>query len=64
MRRVVIGVLTRNTAAVLLQYHFLPEGTIIHPYVGVGLNYTRLTSVKLNAAPMPSPVRQAARRFP
>lgn len=50
MRRVVIGVLTRNTAAALLQYHFLPEGTI-HPYVGVGLNYTRLTSVKLNAAP-------------
>jgi outer membrane protein W len=63
MRRVVIEVLTRNTAPELLQYHFLPEGTI-HPYVGVGLNYTRLTSVKLNAAPMPSPVRQAARRFP
>lgn len=39
------------------------KGTI-HPYVGVGLNYTRHTSVKLNAAPMLSPVRQVTRGFP
>jgi outer membrane protein len=45
-----IGTVTHLPPTLTLQYHFLPEGTI-RPYVGLGLNYTRLTSVKLNAAP-------------
>lgn len=45
-----IGTVTHLPPTLTLQYHFLPEGTI-RPYVGIGLNYTRLTSVKLNAAP-------------
>jgi outer membrane protein len=31
-----------------LQYHFLPDGTF-RPYVGVGVNYTRISNVSLNA---------------
>lgn len=30
-----------------LQYHFMPEGSF-RPYVGAGINYTRLTSVNLS----------------
>lgn len=45
-----IGSVTHLPPTLTLQYHFLPEGSI-RPYAGVGLNYTRLTSVKLNAAP-------------
>jgi outer membrane protein len=30
----------------LLQYHFLPEGQF-RPYAGVGINYTRFSSVNL-----------------
>jgi len=45
-----IGSVTHLPPTLTLQYHFLPEGPV-RPYVGVGLNYTRLTSVKLNAAP-------------
>lgn len=45
-----IGSVTHLPPTLTLQYHFLPEGAI-RPYAGVGLNYTRLTSVKLNAEP-------------
>ncbi len=45
-----IGSVTHLPPTLTLQYHFLPGGSV-RPYAGVGLNYTRLTSVKLNAAP-------------
>lgn len=45
-----IGSVKHLPPTLTLQYHFLPEGTI-RPYVGVGLNYTRFMSVKINAAP-------------
>ena len=31
----------------MLQYHFIPNGTI-RPYAGVGLNYTRISGVNLH----------------
>ena len=33
--------------SLLLQWHFLPEGTI-RPYVGAGINYTHISRVKLS----------------
>lgn len=45
-----IGSLKHLPPTLTLQYHFLPEGTI-RPYAGIGINYTRFSSVKLNAAP-------------
>jgi outer membrane protein len=30
--------------SLLLQYHFLPEATV-RPYVGAGINYTRISNV-------------------
>src|SRR5713101_3285173 len=45
-----IGSVEHLPPTLMLQYHFLPEDTI-RPYAGVGVNYTRFSSVKLNAAP-------------
>lgn len=36
----------------MLQWHFMPEAQV-RPYAGIGVNYTRLSSVKLN---VPAPV--------
>ena len=45
-----IGEIKHLPPTLTLQYHFLPEGTI-RPYVGAGINYTRFSGVKINAAP-------------
>lgn len=41
-----IGSFKHLPPTLMLQYHFLPEGTF-RPYAGVGLNYTRISSVNL-----------------
>ena len=41
-----IGTFKHLPPTLMLQYHFLPEATV-RPYVGAGLNYTRISSVKL-----------------
>lgn len=41
-----IGSFKHLPPTLMLQYHFLPEGTF-RPYAGVGLNYTRISSVHL-----------------
>lgn len=43
-----IGTLKHLPPVLTLQYHFMPEGTI-RPYVGIGINYTRFSSIKINA---------------
>lgn len=43
-----IGTVKHLPPTLLLQYHFAPEQTF-NPYVGAGLNYTRLMSVDLPA---------------
>jgi len=42
-----IGSFKHLPPTLTLQYHFLPEGTF-RPYVGAGLNYTRISSTNLN----------------
>lgn len=41
-----IGTFKHLPPSLLLQYHFSPRSTI-SPYVGAGINYTRISSVKL-----------------
>lgn len=41
-----IGSVKHIPPTLLLQYHFMPKATI-QPYVGIGLNYTRFSSVNL-----------------
>ena len=41
-----LGTFKQLPPTLSLQYHFMPENTI-KPYVGVGLNYTRISSVNL-----------------
>ncbi|MDY0013375.1 MAG: OmpW family outer membrane protein [Rhodocyclaceae bacterium] len=41
-----LGSLHELPPSLLLQYHFLPEGTV-RPYMGVGVNYTRFSKVDL-----------------
>lgn len=41
-----IGTFKNLPPTLLMQYHFTPEKTI-SPYVGAGINYTRISSVKL-----------------
>jgi outer membrane protein len=43
---VAIGTFKHLPPTLMLQYHFLPEGTF-RPYVGAGVNYTRISSVRL-----------------
>lgn len=43
-----IGSVKHLPPTLTLQYHFNPAGTI-RPYAGIGLNYTRFSSVKLDA---------------
>ena len=43
-----IGSFKHLPPTLLAQYHFLPAGTL-DPYLGVGLNYTRISSVNLQA---------------
>lgn len=43
-----IGSFKHLPPTLTLQYHFLPEGRF-RPYVGAGINYTRLSSVKLRS---------------
>lgn len=40
------GTFTALPPTLTLQWHFLPEATV-RPYVGAGINYTRLSNVKL-----------------
>ena len=42
-----IGTFKHLPPSLLLQYHFIPDG-IFRPYVGAGLNYTRISSTKLS----------------
>ncbi len=42
-----IGSFKHLPPTLTLQYHFLPDAQF-RPYVGAGINYTRLSSVKLN----------------
>ncbi len=46
-----IGSVKHLPPTLTLQYHFNPTGTI-RPYAGIGVNYTRFSSVKLNASPV------------
>ena len=41
-----IGTFKHLPPSLLLQYHFIPNGTF-RPYVGAGLNYTRISSTRL-----------------
>lgn len=43
-----IGTFKHLPPTLTLQYHFLPDATF-RPYVGAGINYTRIGSVSLNA---------------
>lgn len=42
-----IGSFKHLPPTLTLQYHFLPNGTF-NPYLGAGINYTRISSVKLD----------------
>lgn len=42
-----IGTFKHLPPTLTAQYHFLPDG-IVRPYVGAGINYTRISSVSLN----------------
>jgi outer membrane protein len=42
-----IGTFKHLPPTLSVQYHFLPEG-VVRPYVGLGVNYTRISSVNLN----------------
>ena len=42
-----IGTFKHLPPTLTAQYHFLPDGTI-RPYVGAGINYTRISAVALN----------------
>ncbi|WP_047785665.1 OmpW/AlkL family protein [Variovorax paradoxus] len=44
---VAIGTFKHLPPTLMLQYHFIPDGPI-RPYLGVGLNYTRISSVNLD----------------
>lgn len=41
-----IGSFKHLPPSLMLQYHFIPHGTV-RPYAGIGLNYTRISSVNL-----------------
>lgn len=41
-----IGTFKHLPPSLMLQYHFIPDGTV-RPYAGIGLNYTRIGSVNL-----------------
>ena len=43
-----IGTLKELPPTLTVQYHFIPDGSV-DPYVGVGLNYTLISDVKLPA---------------
>lgn len=43
-----IGSVKHLPPTLTLQYHFNPDGSV-RPYAGIGLNYTRFSSVKLDA---------------
>ena len=47
-----IGTVKHLPPTLTLQYHFLPDGQY-RPYVGAGINYTKFSSVSLNAAGTP-----------
>lgn len=42
-----IGTFQHLPPTLTVQYHFLPDG-MVRPYVGAGVNYTRISSVALN----------------
>ena len=42
-----IGTFKHLPPTLTAQYHFLPDG-MVRPYVGAGINYTRISSVSLN----------------
>lgn len=44
-----VGEVKHLPPVVSVQYHFMPEGTV-HPYVGLGLNYTMFFSEKTKGA--------------
>jgi outer membrane protein len=44
-----IGSFKHLPPTLLLQYHFMPDSTF-RPYVGLGLNYTRISSVNLRSS--------------
>ena len=44
-----IGTVKQLPPTLMLQWHFIPEGTV-RPYVGIGLNYTMFSDVKLTVA--------------
>jgi outer membrane protein len=47
-----IGTLRHLPPTVTLQYHLSPENAAVRPYVGVGLNYTHFSEVRLDAGPV------------
>lgn len=42
-----LGTLRHLPPTVTVQYHFLPEGTLVRPYAGVGVNHTHFSAVNL-----------------
>jgi outer membrane protein len=44
-----IGTFKHLPPTLTVQYHFLPDG-MVRPYVGAGVNYTRISSVALNVS--------------
>ncbi len=42
-----LGTLRHLPPTVTVQYHFMPESTLVRPYAGVGVNYTHFSAVNL-----------------
>jgi outer membrane protein len=42
-----LGTLRHLPPTLTVQYHFMPESTLVRPYAGVGVNYTHFSAVNL-----------------
>jgi outer membrane protein len=47
-----IGTLRHLPPTVTLQYHIAPTNASVRPYIGLGVNYTHLSAVNLDAGPV------------
>lgn len=56
-----IGTLRHLPPTLTLQYHFAPENATARPYVGLGVNYTRFSAVKLDVGGTPVTIEKSSR---
>jgi len=45
-----VGSLRHLPPTLTLQYHFAPSNPVVRPYVGLGVNYTHISAVKISVA--------------